>query len=141
MSFLARLYRFWHAAGPVRRLLVLGVVATLCYATYASLAENPVAPQAWDKGVHFVGYFGLMLMAGLALVLPRRVLPAALVLLAYSGAIEILQTQTETRLGEFGDFLANGLGIVAALLVLAALQLMAGWARRLATGAAGRSGP
>ncbi len=70
----------------------------------------------WDKSLHFVAYFGLSGMVCLALKDWRRVLVAAVTLILFAGALEILQ-------GYFGrdrdiyDELANTLGVIAGSVV------------------------
>ncbi len=66
----------------------------------------------WDKSLHFTAYFGLSGMVCLILKEPRRVLVAAISLILFAGALEILQ-------GYFGrdpdiyDELANAIGVIA----------------------------
>ncbi len=48
--------------------------------------------------------------------------PVVLVLLAYGGAIELIQSQLPPREGDWADLLADGIGIGLGLLIHAALQ-------------------
>jgi VanZ family protein len=80
--------------------------------TWGELA--PQAPQlggllGWDKAQHFTAYFGLAGMATTALG-PRRILAWALLgIIAFSGALEILQGYTG-RDPDIFDFIANSTG-------------------------------
>jgi len=66
----------------------------------------------WDKSLHFTAYFGLSGMVCLALKEPRRVLVAAISLILFAGALEILQGFTG-RDPDLYDEIANGLGVIA----------------------------
>lgn len=73
------------------------------------------AAQIWDKAAHFVA-FGLILWSIGVLFrrLPRTL--AALSALALGGAVEIVQSMVG-RDPSWGDLLADGLGILTALLL------------------------
>lgn len=75
------------------------------------------ASQVWDKAAHFVA-FGLILWSIGVLFrrLPRTL--AALSALAMGGAVEIVQGMVG-RDSSWGDLLADGLGILTALLLWA----------------------
>ena|SRR5689334_3849385 len=75
-----------------------------------SSAHDPFA-HIWDKLLHFTAYFGLALMAGLALRLPRKVLIAVIALIAVGGALEIIQGMVG-RDADIFDELANTIGAV-----------------------------
>lgn len=63
----------------------------------------------WDKAEHGLAF---ALLAWLALrVWPARPLRLLLVLLAFGGAIELLQAATGWRSGEWADWLADGIGL------------------------------
>lgn len=68
----------------------------------------------WDKLDHFIAYFGLALLSSLAWGLKRSLVWLCLGLMALGGGMEILQALLG-RDAEWGDFLANNLGILAGL--------------------------
>ncbi len=109
--------RFW------RRLL------WLLAALVGVLALLPAPPQqidlGWDKLNHLAAFAALGWCAMFGWRGPRTVrLAVLLALLAYGGAIELLQMQVPNRSAEWGDLLADGLGLgLGALLAL-------GWLRR-----------
>lgn len=111
----------------------LAIFLTLLVAL--AIAHGTLSPpgsqgQAWpltDKQIHALAFALLMLPGALiAPQLARRLGPVAL---AYGGAIELIQPSFG-RSAEWGDFLADGLGVLAGLFL--------GWlARRVFT----RPGP
>lgn len=93
------------------------------------MEEEPTLSTGWDKTDHIATYF-LLGWLGLASWRQRRARVLA-GLLAYSIAIEWLQSLTSTRTGDWEDVIANATGL---LLAAAAL----GWAdarRRRSVGA------
>jgi len=66
----------------------------------------------WDKLLHFTAYFGLAGIATVALGRNRRSLLAALALASFGGILEIVQSFVG-RDAEWGDELANGIGVCA----------------------------
>ena len=104
-----------------RRALVVfvGVLVAVSY-----LALTPTPPKAadlgWDKLNHFSAFGTLTVLGGLAW--GRTQWRVALGLLAYGGLIELLQTQVPGRAADWADLLADGIGIVLGLAVLAALR-------------------
>lgn len=96
----------------------------------AELVPGPALPKLGvsDKLEHASAYFVLMLwFAGLY---RRNVLPlVALVLFALGFALDLLQLTTKTRFFELYDVLANGCGILAALVL--ALLFLGGWCQRV----------
>lgn len=106
---------------PQRHALVMfvGVLVAVSY-----LALTPTPPKAadlgWDKLNHFTAFGTLTVLGGLAWRrTPWRV---ALGLLAYGGLIELLQTQVPGRAAEWADLLADGIGILLGLALLAAMR-------------------
>ena len=73
----------------------------------------------WDKLDHFIAYFGLSMLSTLAWGLRRSLAGLFLGLVALGGGLEILQSLVG-RDGEWGDFIANDLGILLGLAVAAA---------------------
>ncbi|WP_332654676.1 hypothetical protein [Brevundimonas sp.] len=93
---------------------ILSVSLTLMIGPFGG-AE--AASGVWDKGAHFI-VFGLILWSfGVLFRRLPRLLAAALAL-ALGGAVEIVQGMVG-RDASWGDLLADGLGIAAALLLWA----------------------
>lgn len=96
-----------HKTQAWRWLFWTGVVAVL------ALSLAPAGPRVpttgWDKANHFLG-FAALAVPGLR-AYPGR--PAAVVvgLLLFGGLVEVLQSLTPYRLAEWGDWLADGLGV------------------------------
>ena len=101
----------------------------LLLAAIAALALTPApAPEldlGWDKLNHLSAFaaLGLCAMLGYRDARGRRLLVLA-GLLAYGGLIEVLQLYVPNRSGEWGDLLADAIGIgIGALLALLWLRL------------------
>ena len=88
------------------------------------LALSPKPPQqmslGWDKLNHLCAFGSLCLLGSLAW--PRRQFALLLALLAYGGAIELLQTLVPGRSGEWPDLLADALGLLLGSLATWALR-------------------
>lgn len=99
-------------------------------AAVAVLALKPVPPEqaslGWDKLNHLVAFAALAWCAMFGYRSnPRGTrLAVLLALLAFGGAIELLQLLVPQRSAEWADLLADGLGIVVGAL------LALGWLRR-----------
>lgn len=79
-------------------------------------AALPEAPRVSDKLVHVAMYFVLMAAAVQLFASPRRLIALALALAGYGLALEFAQgALTATRAFEWGDALANTLGVVLGL--------------------------
>lgn len=95
----------------------------VCVLAILVLSLIPVGPEmpttGWDKTNHLLG-FGVLAVLGLR-AWPRRALRVALGLMALGALIEGLQSLTTYRTAEWGDWLADALGLLlgAALLALA----------------------
>ncbi|HUO90673.1 MAG TPA: VanZ family protein [Rhizomicrobium sp.] len=72
--------------------------------------------HVWDKALHFTAYFGLSLMATIAVRADRRAIWCALALIAMGGALEIIQGVVG-RDCDVWDEVANALGVLAGLLL------------------------
>jgi VanZ family protein len=95
-----------------------------------SLAPAPdsVGVSTWDKLGHFLIYAVLMLwFAGI--YRPSRYLVIAIALILLGGLLELLQSLTGYRMGDWNDFLANGAGVLLGV-ALARLAL-GGWCARI----------
>ena len=103
----------------------------LAVVIWGELSPHPPelpGPLMWDKLDHFIAYFGLALLSTLAWGLKRSLVWLFLGLVALGGGMEILQALLG-RDAEWGDFLANDLGIliglgVAAIYLAAPRQLV-----------------
>jgi VanZ family protein len=95
-------------------LVVMTVLLALMIGPYQNIEETS---RVWDKAAHFVA-FGLILwsLGVLFRRIPRLVLAVAAV--AIGGAVELVQGQVG-RDASWGDLLADGLGVAAALLAWA----------------------
>ena len=94
----------------------------LAVVIWGELSPHPPelpGPLMWDKLDHFIAYFGLALLSTLAWGLKRSLVWLFLGLVALGGGMEILQALLG-RDAEWGDFLANDLGILTGLGVAAA---------------------
>jgi len=102
-------------AGP--RLKQLAFWGALAVVVVMSLLPGALLPKVfsfWDKAQHALGFFGLTLLALWAY--PKLPLPyVGLSLLVAGGAIELAQSATGWRHGDWLDLLANAVGITAAL--------------------------
>lgn len=123
--------RAWQAAIA---LLALAIVL-------GSLLPVPVSAgvAGLDKLEHFVAYFTLMLLCS-GIARSGQLWQFALACAALGIAVELLQAAiTETRSAEWGDLLANALGVLAAWAI--ARGDRAGWARRVESLLSRRNGP
>jgi VanZ family protein len=98
------------------RWLLAGLVVTVSW-----LALSPAPPDGldtgWDKLNHASAFAALTLVAIFALPRSRRSLWLVLVgLLCFGGAIEVAQSFTPTRNAEWGDLLADAVGMAAGAL-------------------------
>ena len=101
------------------RLWRVTLALLLCAVTYLALipAPPPQVSLGWDKLNHFSAFATL---AGLAfLSFAGAWLRIAVALLSYGALIEVLQSFTPTRTAEWGDLLADALGIAFGLLLSA----------------------
>ena len=95
------------------RWVLAGLAATVSW-----LALSPAPPDGldtgWDKLNHAAAFAALTMTAFFALPRSRRSLWLLLAgLLCFGGAIEIAQSFTPTRNAEWGDLLADGVGMAA----------------------------
>ena len=110
-------------------LLLLVIGLTLSPAAYLP----PQAFSLWDKAEHALAFAALMTLGALAY--PQRVGLLAASLLAFGGAIELAQAATGWRSGDWADWLADAVGLIAGL-ALATLSRCV-----VARSLAGRSAP
>ena len=79
--------------------------------TWGELTPHPPAIREPDKFLHFLAYFGLAGLATTAFRHRRSIILAALALIAFGGALEILQAYTG-RDAEWLDEVANTIGVL-----------------------------
>jgi VanZ family protein len=106
-----------------RRIVLLAWILTILW---LSLDPAPPVPEpkilGWDKLLHAFAYGSLTLFGGWALSGSSPLSKAkwgavACAAIALGGLVELLQkTFTDTRIAEFGDFLANAFGAAIVLL-------------------------
>jgi VanZ family protein len=106
--------------------VLLAVLATIVALLALMPAPPPQADLGWDKLNHAAAFAAMGWCAVFGWRDARAVLPAVLLaLLAFGGAIELLQLLVPTRSAEWADWLADGVGIAAGtLLALASLRAM-----------------
>jgi VanZ family protein len=72
----------------------------------------------WDKALHFLCWFALLLSLQIPWLFRKKLWWAAAALFIYSAVLESLQQLSPPREFSLGDMLANGLGILGAYLFL-----------------------
>jgi LPXTG-motif cell wall-anchored protein len=91
-------------------------VATVAVGVLALLpASLPLPSTGWDKSNHSLAFAVLGLLG--AVCWPQLVVRVWVALAAYGAAIEVAQTFTETRTGDWRDWCADVVGLVIAALV------------------------
>ncbi len=99
-----------------RALRWLFVAAALLVMVMSLLPLGPDAPSlGWDKANHLVSFAFLGLLGCRAYPAHMRLVLVGL--LAYGGLIEVLQSFTAYRRGEWADLLADALGLTLGWLV------------------------
>ena len=115
-----------HLFGPqARRFWQVCVLLLLVFISYMALSPAPPKSlgSSWDKLNHAMAFASLAFCGHWSLSSPRaRWLALPLALLAYGGAIELLQLQIPGRDGEWVDLLGDAVGIVIGLIAAAALH-------------------
>ena len=103
------------ARRKINRLVFAVFLATSAYALWRALVpgDDTVGLIPWDKAKHFIVFYVLSVLASLALP-HSRLHRIGLVILAFGGAIEILQGLVGRDASWF-DLFADACGISAAL--------------------------
>jgi len=131
-----------------RPLKFFRVVFWLCFVGLTGLALSP-APYLppldifnwWDKAQHAIGYGTLMASALLAYPKVSKLRLAALLCL-HGCLIEVLQYLSGYRFGDWQDALADGVGVIVALVVFVIVSNLAFMVRPLGHDAsADKEGP
>lgn len=85
-------------------------VALLAVLVLSLLPTSPYAPSTgWDKTNHVLAFSVLAYLGCRAF--PTQVMVVLIGLLVYGGLIEILQSYTPHRVGDWYDVFADGLGL------------------------------
>ena len=116
----------------LRRLWIVAIVILVAVIVVASLTPSPVLPDAdiSDKYGHYLAYLTLALL-GSGIVAPDRLWRAMLRCFLLGAALEVAQALlTSHRAAEWGDLLANVLGVLTAWLIAGSGR--AGWGIRAA---------
>jgi len=102
----------------------IALVAALGLVTALSLLPlGPAAPTTgWDKTNHLLAFAWLAILACQAW--PGRRATALAGLLIYGALIEALQSFTGYRFAEWGDLLANALGLLLGWCLLRSAQML-----------------
>jgi VanZ family protein len=77
--------------------------------------DQPAPSTGWDKTDHLLG-FAILMLLGVRSFSKHR-MPLAIALLFYGIAIELLQSLTTYRFGEWRDVVADAAGIALAMLL------------------------
>jgi VanZ family protein len=101
------LHAFWKPA------FWLCAVAVLVLSLAPATEELPTT--GWDKSNHFLGFCVLAILGLLAY--PARLFHVVIGLLVYGGAIELLQSLTPHRLGDWADWLADAIGVAIGMAI------------------------
>lgn len=113
-----------HRARLGWRIALLILLVAISY-----LALSPAPPKglgsSWDKLNHAIAFASLAFCGHWSLRSGRaRWLVLPLTLLAYGGAIELLQLQTPGRAGEWADMVGDAVGITIGMLAARAVVFM-----------------
>ena len=91
----------------------------LCMAVVLMLSLLPASSNlpttGWDKSNHALAFMVLAFISYWAW--PGRTVSALTGLLTYGGLIEVLQSLTPSRSAEFGDLIADGVGLLTGTLL------------------------
>jgi len=100
----------------------------MCALAILVMSLMPPVPQmpttGWDKSNHMLGFATLMLLGRWAYLGRTAVMVSGL--LAYGASIELLQSLTPFRFAEWGDLLADAIGIFAGWAVGQAMSWVLG---------------
>jgi len=118
--------RLGHAVTGAAALRAWRVLLMLLIVVVSYLALAPKPPTGvdlgWDKLNHMMAFTALAFAASLGYPAPMRVRVLSLAgLLAFGGLIEILQLYVPGRSAEWGDLLADAIGIVLGVATAAAV--------------------
>lgn len=113
------------AVSFIRRPVFWRVLLFVAMLVLLALSQAPSSPltsgTGWDKGNHALAFTVLMLLGARAW--PGRAVSLFAGLLAYGGLIEVLQSFTVDRFAEWGDLIADAVGLLLG-------QAIVAWRRR-----------
>lgn len=105
-----------------RRWRLAFAVALLAVLTLSLVPSSPESlTTGWDKTNHLLGFCLLAVLGCWSY--PQRIPTVMLGLLAYGALIEGLQSLTPYRLAEWGDWLADALGLLLGWVLVRLLAL------------------
>jgi VanZ family protein len=110
----------------VLRVLAWGLAAAIAYATLGPAEQRPHS-NLGQNGEHALAFVLLGLAFGLAYA--RAPLRIAVLVITYTGLVEILQLLAPGRHARLGDFVVDALAACAGLAGAAAIDWMIGRAR------------
>lgn len=91
-----------------------GFIFWSCVAVVLFLSLSPPAPYlptvGWDKSNHVLAFSVLAVLG--CRTYPTHISAVMAGLLLYGGLIEVLQSFTPYRVAEWGDIIADGLGVI-----------------------------
>ncbi len=94
---------------PWRALFWIAALGVLVLSLLPTVSQLPTT--GWDKSNHLLGFATLAVLVRLAYPAQAPIMQMGSIL-AYGALIEVLQAMTPYRFAEWGDLLADGLGIV-----------------------------
>jgi len=112
---------------PSRRAWFLTLALLVCVISYLALSPRPPAglSTGWDKSNHALAFASLAFCGHWCLSMARsRWLYLPMLLIAYGGAIELLQINVPNRSAEWGDLLADSIGVAIGLLLAAGINMV-----------------
>jgi VanZ family protein len=115
---------------PSRRVWFVTLALLLCAISYLALSPRPPAglSTGWDKSNHALAFASLAFCGHWCLSKAwARWLYLPLLLIAYGGAIELLQMNVASRSAEWGDLLADSVGVAIGLVLAAGINKILQW--------------
>lgn len=103
--------------------LLLIYAALIAALSLIPASSSPIPLTIWDKFQHFGAYFLLMALAYPLTNSMRWRLLGAVLVIAYSGLLEVAQRLAPGRVASPQDLIANSLGVVCAFAIMASVSL------------------
>lgn len=108
-----------HTARGRTRLATWRITFTFCVISVLVLSLLPPSPElpttGWDKSNHMLAFATLAFLSSQAW--PERIAVSLVMLLAYGGLIEVLQSFTPDRQADFIDVVADGTGLLIGTII------------------------
>ena len=105
-----------------RVILLVLIVLSIYFSLTSSGAI--AAPRVWDKLLHAVGYFALLMALDFSFKPGEHLLAKIVTVFVYSGLIEVAQGFLTSRDASMADMLANGVGIALFCLLVPLLHYL-----------------